>query len=109
MRSVSAFFSPRHFPSFHHTLQRALEGVTAQLACLRPREGEEESFDRACAILESLASVRSCVILSEIANQTENDSAHVPLVRMFDTLLDAIQCVKSAAVFIFVSFLLVLC
>ena len=72
-------------------LQGALEGVTAQLGCLRPQEGEEESFDSACAILDSLATVRSCVILSEIANEAANDAAEVPLVRMFDKLFDAMQ------------------
>ena len=65
--------------------------MTAQLSSLRPQDGEEQSFDRACAILESLATVRSCVILSEIANGAANDEAEVPLVRMFDRLLEAIQ------------------
>jgi hypothetical protein len=83
--------------------QAALSLVTAQLAHLRQADGEEQAFERACYILESLATVRCCVILAEMANApaeggddgdgSGGEDPEEPLITMFETLLDAIQCV----------------
>lgn len=72
--------------------QAALEAVIAALQHLATREGEEASFERAAHILESLATVRSCVIVAELAmgsgGAPGSDSL---LVSLFDTLLGAMQ------------------
>ena len=75
--------------------------VTSLLGNLRLAGGDDPAaFDRALYILESLASVRSAVILSEMAcpqdgaapaGGDDDDDAEEPLIRMFETLLDAIQ------------------
>ena len=93
----------RHLPNNQRPafVQVALEAVTEQLVHLRQADGEEAAFERALYILESLASVRSCVILAEMACPQEgeaagdddegNDEREEPLIRMFEVLLDAIQ------------------
>ena len=68
-----------------------MAALTAQLAHLRPSEGEEQSFERALYILQSLSTVRSCVIVAEMAGAGGDDDAEEPLITLFETLLDAIQ------------------
>lgn len=73
-------------------LQLALEAVITSLGCLATVEGEEAAFERAAHILESLATVRSCVIVSELAMAGAGDPhADDLLVGLFDTLLGAMQ------------------
>lgn len=76
----------------------ALEAVISQgLSCLQHVAGEEESFELAAHILESLATVRSCVIVAELAmaQAGTGESSDALLVSLFDTLLGAIQCVAA--------------
>jgi sister-chromatid-cohesion protein PDS5 len=71
-------------------LEAALEAVIAALGALATRDGEEESFERACHVLESLATVRSCVIVVELAMEgAGSPGGDALLVSLFDTLLGA--------------------
>ena len=73
-------------------LEAALEAVIAALGALATRDGEEESFERACHVLESLATVRSCVIVVELAMEgAGSPGGDALLVSLFDTLLAAMQ------------------
>ena len=73
-------------------LEAALEAVIAALGALATRDGEEESFERACHVLESLATVRSCVIVVELAMEgAGSPGGDALLVSLFDTLLAAVQ------------------
>jgi len=73
-------------------LEAALEAVIAALRALATRDGEEESFERACHVLESLATVRSCVIVVEMAQEgAGSPGGDALLVSLFDTLLASVQ------------------
>jgi hypothetical protein len=66
--------------------------VIACLPSLATRDGEEAAFERASHILESLATVRSCVIVAEIAMAGAGaPHADALLVSLFDALLGAMQ------------------
>lgn len=83
-------------------MQTVMQTLTTLLGNLRYDNGEDPAvFERALHILESLASVRSAVILVEMATPPTDaeadddgdadDERDEPLVQMFETLLNSIQ------------------
>lgn len=75
------------------------DALIESFSCLAASDGNELAYERAFHIVTSLATVRSCCILAELAAEKEDDDTQIN--RAFGRMLDVLGyvcCCRGAGV-----------